>query len=298
MNTGYDRFDGLTGLALPRVQVWRLALGVAMTAVLYIAGSVAFVVGGLFLMGPDNPEAEAFANGIGIGETPVSVLLLLSTFMFLLGALFAAVRLVHKRGPGSIFGQRGRRAHDFWRAMWVSLGVTAVTMALSLPFADLTPNLSPERWAIFLLPALVLIAVQTGAEELVFRGYLQQQLGARFSSFLVWGVLPSLLFGVAHFEIASAGASAPFVALAAGLFGLVAADLTARTGSIMAAWGMHFANNVVAILGVGVPGSITGLTLYLTEMPLDDTDAILPFLFLDMALTVFVWYLVRRALRV
>ncbi|WP_425092845.1 lysostaphin resistance A-like protein [Tropicimonas sp. S265A] len=298
MSDPYDRFDEMTGLVQPRTEIWWLVLGTVITIALYVGGSVAFIVSAMFLLAPAMPEVAAFATGVGVGDTPVSVLLLLSTFGVLVLALILAVRLVHKRGPGTLFGISGRRGREFWYATGVSLAVTGVTMAVSLPFADLSPNLDPARWALFLIPALVLIAVQTGAEELVFRGYLQQQLGARFNSFLVWGVLPSALFGVAHFEIASAGASAPFVALAAGVFGLVAADLTARTGSIMAAWGMHFANNLVAILGVGVPGSITGLALYLTDMPIDDTGAILPFLILDMILTVFVWYLVRRALRV
>lgn len=298
MRNAYDLFDEFTALALPRIQLWRLVAGIVLMLFLYLAGTLLFVVGGLFAFGDASPEIEAFAEGTDLGQTPLSVLLLLATFAVLAAALFIAVRVLHKRGPVSLFGVPGARGRDFWRATGVSLAVTAVTMALSLPFADLTPNLDTSRWLVFLLPALVLIAIQTGAEELVFRGYLQQQLGARFNAFLIWGVLPSALFGVAHFETASAGASAPYVVLAAGLFGLVAADITARTGSIMAAWGMHFANNLVAILGVGVPGSITGLTLYTTEMSLDDTSAILPFLVLDMILTIFVWYLVRRALRV
>ncbi|MDJ0858831.1 MAG: CPBP family intramembrane metalloprotease [Dinoroseobacter sp.] len=298
MKDPYYMFDSFAALALPRVQLWRTCLGSGLTLLFYLFGTVLFVVVGLFVFGDASPEMIAFAEGAGLGQTPLSVLMLLATFAVLAGALFLSVRLVHKRDPETLFGVTGSRARDFWRATGVSLAVTAVTMAVSLPFADLTPNLDLARWIMFLLPALVFIAIQTGAEELVFRGYLQQQLGARFNSFLIWGVLPSALFGVAHFEIASAGASAPYVALAAGLFGIVAADLTARTGSIMAAWGMHFANNLVAILGVGVPGSITGLALYTTEMPLNDTRAILPLLILDMILTVFVWFLVRRALRV
>lgn len=298
MLNAYDRFDAFTALALPRQQLWRLGLGTALTIGFYLIGSVGFVVVLMFAISGLVPEVATFAEGEGLGQTPTSVLLLLATFVILAAALFAAVRLVHKRGPATLFGVPGVRSRQFWRATWVSLAVTAVTMAVSLPFTDLTPNLDPARWAMFLLPAFILVAIQTGAEELVFRGYLQQQLGARFNAFLIWGLIPSGLFGVAHFEMASAGDSAVFVALAAGVFGVVAADLTARTGSIMAAWGMHFANNIVAILGVGVPGSITGLALYTTEMPLDDTGAILPFLVLDMLLTVLVWFLVRRALRV
>ncbi len=47
--------------------------------------------------------------------------------------------------------------------------------------------------------------IQTGAEELVFRGYLQQQLAARFASPLIWMVLPALIFGAVHYDPATAG---------------------------------------------------------------------------------------------
>jgi uncharacterized protein len=47
---------------------------------------------------------------------------------------------------------------------------------------------------------------------------------------------------------------------AAATFGLIAADLTARTGSIGAAWGFHFANNTMAITILATDGTITGLS--------------------------------------
>jgi DNA-directed RNA polymerase subunit RPC12/RpoP len=40
------------------------------------------------------------------------------------------------------------------------------------------------------------VLIQTGAEEVLFRGYLQQQLAARFASPIAWMVLPSAIFAL------------------------------------------------------------------------------------------------------
>ncbi|MEM6897080.1 MAG: hypothetical protein AAF576_06845, partial [Pseudomonadota bacterium] len=45
------------------------------------------------------------------------------------------------------------------------------------------------------------------------------------------------------------------------LFALISADVTARTGSIGAAWGLHFVNNVQALLIISVLGPLSGLSL-------------------------------------
>ena len=79
-------------------------------------------------------------------------------------------------------------------------------------------------------------------------------------------------------------------------FGLCAADLTARTGSIGAAWGFHFANNVVAILVVSLSGTLSGLALYITPFAASDTETLVPLLLRDMATTVAIWAAIRFAL--
>ena len=81
------------------------------------------------------------------------------------------------------------------------------------------------------------------------------------------------------------------------IFGLCAADLTARTGSIAAAWGFHFANNRVALLAISLPGSISGLALYLTPFRAEDTEVVMPMILLDIPVTILIWAVLRRALQ-
>jgi membrane protease YdiL (CAAX protease family) len=107
--------------------------------------------------------------------------------------------------------------------------------------------------------------------------------------------VPSVAFGLLHLEPSSGGAATGWlIVLGATIFGLMAADLTSVTGSLGAAWGLHFANNVFAVALVAMQGTITGLSLYTTPFAMADAP---PVLFaLDMGLLALVWLVCRRAL--
>jgi hypothetical protein len=98
---------------------------------------------------------------------------------------------------------------------------------------------------------------------LFFRGYLVQQLAARFRSPLVWALVPAILFGLGHYANGASDQvySAYYVFLAM-LIGLVSTACLWRTGSLAASAGIHFANNVAAFLIAGPaegPGPATTL---------------------------------------
>jgi membrane protease YdiL (CAAX protease family) len=80
-------------------------------------------------------------------------------------------------------------------------------------------------------------------------------------------------------------------------FGLVAADLTARTGNLGAAVALHFTNNISAILMVGLAGNLGGLTLYQVHVPSDDIGKTLLYLALDCAGLMVAWMMARLILR-
>jgi membrane protease YdiL (CAAX protease family) len=113
---------------------------------------------------------------------------------------------------------------------------------------------------------LVGVLIQTGAEEVLFRGYLQQQLAARFSSPMIWMVLPSALFAALHYQPEVMGDNTWLMMGAVFVFALLAADLTAVTGTIGAAWAMHFVNNALAILVMATDGPLSGLALYIAPI--------------------------------
>ena len=82
------------------------------------------------------------------------------------------------------------------------------------------------------------------------------------------------------------------------VFGLLAADLTARTGSLGAAIGFHFGTNFSALFLTGLYGNLDGLALYNLVIDTTDTGAMVPYLMSDFAFIFVSWLLARVMLRV
>ena len=69
------------------------------------------------------------------------------------------------------------------------------------------------------------------------------------------------------------------------LIGLILGDVTARTGNLSLAMGLHFANNAIAMLLVAAPSPLAALSLYLLPVGPADPAAMRPLLMLDLAST-------------
>jgi uncharacterized protein len=288
-------FDRFVAPARLRPQLWRLVLGLGVIFLVYVlwmglmAGVIWAMTGGTGI--------EAALASIGTGSSPTALILLLLTFAGMALGAFVAVRWLHKRSVASLFGPRRLVLRDFA----VGFGIFTV---LALPgilwflfTLDLTRNAAWSVWLMFLPLAVIGLLIQTGAEEIVFRGYMQQQLAARFASRWVWMVLPSAIFGLVHYAPDQMGDSVWLMVFVTGFFGLIMADLTARSGALGMAWGLHFANNLFAILLFTTGEALDGLALYRLPFAARDTEAILPLLLIDLAGMVLVWALCRYALR-
>lgn len=282
--------------ALGRTQLWRTVAGLALTAVLYILALQ--LISTTLLTALGSTPAMATLRDIATGATPLGLIGLLFTYLPLSIGLGLATMLILKRDFFSLIGPIVPAWHCF---LWVALPLLAL-WATMMPLQIMAPNVNRHlglwamlQWLPLALPGLL---VQTGTEELLFRGYLQQQLGARWRSPWVWMVLPSLLFGALHWAPETYGPLAPLVTAWAVAFGLVAADLTARTGNLGAAVGLHFANNAQSLFLVGLDGNLHGLSLYTVVLPMTDTVAQLPYIAVDSAALLVSWLIARVVLRV
>jgi hypothetical protein len=146
--------------------------------------------------------------------------------------------------------------------------------------------------------ALAGLFVQVTAEEVLFRGYVLQGLAARYARAWVWLLIPAAMFAAGHWQPAKHGDAAPLVVLWAGMFGVLAADLTARTGTLGAAIGFHFASNAVPLFVLGTKGDIDGMAAFVSPhapaAPADDLAG----LAVIFVTTIVGWLAVRLALRV
>jgi len=288
-------FDTFVSPARGRPQIWRLVLGLVICVLAMVLWLAALF--GLLVLFIGQQEALGLLQGMAEPTTPRATLLLLATFVGMALGPVVAVRLLHRRRAGSLIGRRGRTVRHFLVALGTTGAIYGLTLAVWTVQFDGEPNLPPDLWLTLLPLALLGVLVQTGAEELLFRGYLLQQLAARFASPLIYMLVPSLLFGMLHFDPATMGANAWAVVGSTAFFGLIAADLTVVTGTIGAAWGLHFANNVVALLLISTKGTITGLALFLTPYAADEVTITGPLLMADLALVSLVWGVLRFALR-
>lgn len=287
-----DRFVAPARL---RPQLWRLALGVAVILLIYIAWMALIGVAVTFAVGL--AEAEHTMGQVGVGSSPLSILVLLATFAGLILGTFAAVRWVHKRPVASLFGPRDLLLRDFGVAFGVFMLVSLPGIVWVLASDTLTPGVPLATWALFVMPVLLGLLLQTGAEEIVFRGYLQQQLAARFAARWVSFVVPSILFGLLHYAPAEMGQGAWLLVGLTGFFGLLMADLTARSGTLGLAWGMHFGNNILAILIFTTGEALDGVALFRLPYSLTDPSSVAGLLLADLAGLVLVWAVLRRYLR-
>jgi membrane protease YdiL (CAAX protease family) len=159
------------------------------------------------------------------------------------------------------------------------------------------PGLPPGTWMLFLPTTLVVLLIQTGAEEIYFRGYFQSQLAARFRHPAIWLGVPSVAFGLGHYMPGVYGDNALAIALWSVGFGLAAADLTARAGNLGPAVALHFVNNLSAVAVISMSGDMSGLALRLLPFGPEDTQAIAALLPVDLAMILLSWLAARVALR-
>lgn len=284
-----------TKAAIPHQQIWRLLLGVVVMVGLYIAMAL-FYQQALAELTRYRPDFNAT---LITGSTPLAMYALLFSFGLIIAAVFIGVRLVHKRGSFTVLGPVILAVPQFFRVVGALL-VLATVVAVLPPYGfgdPLSLNMSFGLWAILLPLSLLAVFVQVSAEEIFFRGYLQQQLAARFSSPLIWMVLPSAVFAFGHYQPLEAGQNAVMITVWAFMFGMLMADLTARSGSLGPAIAVHFVNNVTALLITSLPDTLGGLALWHTPFGIADAEQLRVWLPVDFAMMVVCWLTARLALR-
>ncbi|MHA6264073.1 lysostaphin resistance A-like protein [Arenibacterium sp. CAU 1754] len=293
----YSAHERLVASARAHPDLWRLAFGlVLITTLTFFFGSVLRTF--LMLIVPDFVYSQMDAT-TGQGNTPASLLILLFSFGLVAIAVFIVTRVVHLRQPIDLFGPLPLAIYQFWRVLRILL-LLGVFLAVLPPYdmgEELVRNLDFGTWLILLPLSLTAVLVQVSAEEILFRGYLQQSLAARFSNSLIWLFVPALIFGLGHYAPAEAGDNAILLVAWATIFGLLMADLTARAGTLGPAIALHFANNVTAVLIVSVPDSLSGLSLATTPYSISDAENIRSWLMIDFAFMIVNWLAARVAIR-
>ncbi|WP_396149762.1 lysostaphin resistance A-like protein [Flavobacterium sp.] len=141
-----------------------------------------------------------------------------------------------------------------WSRVFFSFGVwggiTIITTIIGYYTApeDFVIQFNPEKFAVFVILAFVLIPFQASFEEYLFRGHMLQGLGLATKTRWVPLLVTSFLFGIMHIgnpEVDKLGMIIMFYYIGTGLF---LGILTLMDEGLELALGFHAANNLIGAL--------------------------------------------------
>lgn len=225
---------------------WRPLLAILLMAVfgflmIQLVLPIVMVIG--VVLGVDNPldwAARTLTDVDNMG--PAGFFATNLSLIVLIPAAMWAIWIAHRIRPRfltSVVG--GIRWKWLARCLLITLPIWLVYMAISL-LIDHEGGARPEQWIPLLIMAVVMTPLQAAGEEYAFRGFLLQTIGSWFPQPLLALIVPTVL-SVAVFAVAH-GSPNGWVLADLGLFALVAAVATWRTGGLEAAIVIHAVNNV------------------------------------------------------
>lgn len=218
-------------------QWWRYLVGILGILIFWQVGaSILFI-----------PILIQYQGNLPEEPTPISFALLLLGFGFLLLGTWAVNGFLHGRSVLSLTTALDRLS---WKRILFAAGIWMAAMSLvAIVEAGLFPgryvlNSNPAAVLPYFLLGLVLIPIQTSAEETFFRGYLLQASGLLIRNPFVLALVNGILFALPHLFNPEVGVMglALSVALYAAM-GFFLALLTLRSQGLELAFGIHAANN-------------------------------------------------------
>lgn len=231
---------------------WRYVLAVLLILFLWqIIGAIPSAALILWEMINHGLQAGVSANVLPGMDTTVGFLAIMLASVFLLLGIFLAIRFVHQRSFRTLITPNRAIA---WGRLFKGFGVWFGLVALmSVVEARLFPgryiwSLDLKRFIPFVFLALILIPIQTSAEELFFRGYILQGIGLRSHKIWLLSAISGVLFGLPHLLNPEAAVNYALLGLYYFAFGFALAYLTLRDGQLELALGAHAANNLFTVL--------------------------------------------------
>lgn len=185
-------------------------------------------------------------------QMDMNLVLLLELGMFVLAfvGFYVGIRYFQNKTLTSILtGYEKFRFSRFWFAffVWTILLVMIVFVDYFIHPGEMKLNFNLSGFLISLLIMIVLMPIQTGLEEAVFRGYLVQALSQVFKNGIIPLILTSFLFGLAHLsnpEVKEYGW--PIMLTYYIGFAFFMGALTLLDEGLELAFGIHFANNLIS----------------------------------------------------
>ena len=258
---------------------------------------------GLIKLFPMMSDAEANAAMMkAIGVSPVAYMLFLWVFPASLIALYLGQKFLHKRTILSLHTSakkiRWSRGMQAFFITWIVLG----TFTLIGHFTSLSPintNFDAGRFLIYAVVSIIFIPMQSGTEEIIFRGYLNQGFTHILKNKWVAFIITSALFASMHLSNPEAlkGAEDGILLLTMSsyfFFGFIACVMVWMDDGLESAIGFHAANNTFAAIFVNYEGSVLPTPSLFMATP--NTGIDVPISILAMSVITLILYKTRKPL--
>ena len=224
----------------------------------------------------------------------IILLLLFGMFVFAFLGFLVGIKKIHKKTLTSVLtGYQKFRFNRFWFAfaIWAAMLVFTVLVNFIIDPNSLTLNFNASGFIISIVILFIFMPIQTGVEEVIFRGYLLQGLSQIFKNGIIPIIITSFLFGLAHMtnpEVREYGFGI-MLSYYVG-FALFMGILTLLDEGLELAFGIHFANNIISSILVTQPHSVIK-TYSIFEAKADDPSAEIVLWFCMAAVTFTIFYL-------
>lgn len=231
---------------------WRYVISFpAILATWLIVGSVPVFFLIAYVQLDENPATDVTASGFSGIPLLVEFLVTMSSFIPFILATLLAVRFIHARPVQTLITGEPRVR---WKRIFLGGGIWFAIAALIATVESLlypgryVLTFQPGELLVFAIFALILIPIQTSAEEVFFRGYLLQWIGLRLKNKWVLSVLNGLLFLLPHTANPEMAVDSTLVGLGYFVFGFVFTLVTVQDNGMELALGVHAANNLFIAL--------------------------------------------------
>ncbi|WP_417242349.1 CPBP family intramembrane glutamic endopeptidase [Celeribacter sp.] len=294
-----DAYMDMVRSAQKRPEFWRLFVILAVGLVVGLFATPLFFL----TIGAADPALNAInvdASGMPrVGVTPGGLFVVLAGFAILVVATVITAERLTARSLRDITGPSALMRRDFWATLkWLS-GLLVVLLILPSGGdpAQVSVQYGFSQWLFWVPFAVIGLMVQVLAEELFFRGYFQTQITGATKSYVFGVVGSAALFGVGHVSPVADGLAGYFPVLWAICFGVVAGDLTMRSGTIGPAVAIHLVNNFAAMMFAPHKDVFSGFGMWVSTANLEDLYSDPMIMIYEFAFLAVTWLAARVAIR-
>ncbi len=231
---------------------WRWVLGFIAIVLIWIGvGSIVLILAGCAFLESANPFGLSCSAETGVtGEGSLLAQLALGGTGFVIGliGLWAVVKLIHKKNLMQVVTGRASFGYSrYLSGMLAALFISIVILLANIFILQTEVTFQAPNWGYlhFLLFAVVFVPIQTGFEELFFRGYILHGLIQLVKNKLVLAILTGIIFALPHLtnpEASEFGIATFVIALTSS--GIFFALITMLDGGIELAMGYHAMSNL------------------------------------------------------